>query len=159
MERFATISRTRGGIAMAEQNFANHGKFYPPFHFFVLPVMAINFFWACYRLYATGFSWDGAERVLLALGLFVGFGVGRNMALRVQDRVIRLEERLRYERVFPADLKPRIEQFTVDQFIALRFASDAELPGLARKVLDEKMNERKAIKQMVKNWRPDYLRA
>jgi hypothetical protein len=110
-------------------------------------------------LYATGFSWDGAERVLLALGLFVGFGVGRNMALRVQDRVIRLEERLRYERVFPADLKPRIEQFTVDQFVALRFASDAELPGLARKVLDEKMNERKAIKQMVKNWRPDYLRA
>lgn len=144
---------------MAEQNFANHGKLYPPFHFFVLPVMAINFFWACYRLYAAGFSWDGAERVLLALGLFVGFGVARIMALRVQDRVIRLEERLRYERVLPADLKPRVEEFTVDQFVALRFASDAELPGLARKVLDEKMNERKAIKQMVKNWRPDYLRA
>lgn len=144
---------------MAEQNFANHGKLYPPFHFFVVPVMAINFFWACYRLYAAGFSWDGAERVLLALGLFVGFGVARIMALRVQDRVIRLEERLRYERVLPADLKPRVEEFTVDQIVALRFASDAELPGLARKVLDEKMNERKAIKQMVKNWRPDYLRA
>jgi len=144
---------------MAEQNFANHGKFYPPFHFFVLPVMIINFFWACYRWYTAGFSWDGAERVLLALGLFVGFGVARNMALRVQDRVIRLEERLRYERVLPADLKARVEEFTVDQVVALRFASDAELPGLARKVLDEKMNERKAIKQMVKNWRPDYLRA
>jgi hypothetical protein len=73
--------------------------------------------------------------------------------------VIRLEERLRYERVLPADLKPRIEEFTVSQLVALRFASDAELPGLARKVLDEKMNERKSIKQMVKNWRPDYLRA
>ena len=144
---------------MAEQNFANHGKFYPPFHFFVLPVMIINFFWACYRWYTAGFSWDGAERVLLAVGLFVGFGVARNMALRVQDRVIRLEERLRYERVLPADLKARVEEFTVDQVVALRFASDAELPGLARKVLDEKMNERKAIKQMVKNWRPDYLRA
>ena len=144
---------------MAEQNFANHGKFFPPFHFFVLPVMIINFFWTCYRLYATGFSWDGTERVLLALGLFVGFASGRTMVLKVQDRVIRLEERLRYERVLPVDLKPRIEEFTVAQLVSLRFASDAELPALARKVLEEKMNERKAIKKMVKNWRPDYLRA
>ena len=144
---------------MAEQNFANHGKFFPPFHFFVLPVMAINFFWSSYRWYATGFSWDGAERVLLALGLFVGFGSARVMVLKVQDRVIRLEERLRYERVLPADLKPRIGEFTVSQLVSLRFASDAELPALARKVLDEKMNERKAIKRMVKTWRPDYSRA
>jgi hypothetical protein len=66
---------------------------------------------------------------------------------------------LRYERVLPADLKPRIGEFTVAQLVALRFASDAELPALARKVLDEKMSERKAIKQMVKTWKPDYLRA
>jgi hypothetical protein len=144
---------------MAEQSFANHGRLFPPFHLFVLPVMAINFFWACYRLYVTGLSWESGMRVLLALGLFVGFGSVRTMALRVQDRVIRLEERLRYERVLPADLKPRIVEFTVSQLVALRFASDAELPGLARKVLDEKMTERKAIKQMVKTWRPDYLRA
>jgi hypothetical protein len=144
---------------MAEQNLANHGRFFPPFHFFVIPVMAINFFWAGYRWYATGFSWDGAERVLLALGLFVGFGIARGMVLKVQDRVIRLEERLRYDRVLPADMKPRIGEFTVEQLISLRFASDAELPALARKVLDEKMTERKAIKQMVKTWRPDYLRA
>jgi hypothetical protein len=144
---------------MAEQNFANHSKVVPPFHFFALPVMAINFFWSLYRWKVTEFSWDGGERVLLALGLFVGFASARTMALRVQDRVIRLEERLRYERVLPADLKPRIAEFTVSQLVSLRFASDAELPALARKVLDEKMNERKAIKQMVKNWRPDYLRA
>jgi hypothetical protein len=144
---------------MAEQNFGNHGKFFPPFHFFVIPVMAINFIWSSYRCYATGFSWDGAERVLLALGLFVGFGSARVMVLKVQDRVIRLEERLRYERVLPADLKPRIGEFTVSQLVSLRFASEAELPALARKVLDEKMNERKAIKQMVKTWKPDYLRA
>jgi len=77
----------------------------------------------------------------------------------VQDRVIRLEERLRYERLLPADLKARAGEFTVSQFVSLRFASDAELPALARKVLDDKVNERKAIKQMVKSWKPDYLRA
>ena len=81
------------------------------------------------------------------------------MALKVQDRVIRLEERLRYERVLPSDLKARIGEFTVAQLVSLRFAGDAELPALARKVLDEKLSERKAIKQMVKTWKPDFLRA
>jgi len=143
---------------MAEQNFANHGKVFPPFHFFVIPVMAINFIWSTYRWTVAGFSLDGFERVLLAAALLVGFGTVRRMALTVQDRVIRLEERLRYERVLPADLKVRIGEFTVTQLIALRFASDLELPVLARKVLDDKINERKAIKQMVKTWKPDYLR-
>jgi len=124
-----------------------------------MPVMAINLIWSLSRLWRLGFSWDGLERVLLALGLAVGFLTARIMALRVQDRVIRLEERLRCERVLPADLKPRIGEFTVPQLVSLRFASDAELPALARKVLDEKMSERKAIKQMVKTWKPDYLRA
>ena len=144
---------------MAEQTLSNHGRFYPPFHFFTVPVMAINLIWSLFRLWRMGFSWDGLERVLLALGLVVGFVGARLMVLKVQDRVIRLEERLRYERVLPADLKPRIGEFTVDQLISLRFASDAELPALARKVLDDKMGERKAIKQMVKTWKPDYLRA
>jgi uncharacterized membrane protein YciS (DUF1049 family) len=144
---------------MAEQNFANHGKFFPAFHFLVMPLMAINLCWSIYRLYVTRFSWDGVEQVLLAAGLAVGFLSARVMALRVQDRVIRLEERLRYERVLPTDLKPRIGEFTVSQLVSLRFASDAELPALARKVLDDKINERKAIKQMVKSWKPDYLRA
>jgi len=124
-----------------------------------MPVMAINLIWSLSRLWRLGFSWDGLERVLLALGLAVGFLTARIMALRVQDRVIRLEERLRYERVLSADLKPRIGEFTVPQLVSLRFASDAELPALARKVIDEKMSERKAIKQMVKTWKPDYLRA
>jgi hypothetical protein len=144
---------------MAEQNFANHGRFFPMFHFFVVPVMVINLGWSIYRWYLTGFSVDGGERVLLALGLAAGFLSARIMALTVQDRVIRLEERLRYERVLPADLKARIGEFSVSQLVSLRFACDAELPALARKVLEDKMNERKAIKQMVKTWRPDSLRA
>jgi hypothetical protein len=144
---------------MAEQSFASHGRFLPPFHFVVIPIMVMNLFWCCYRWYATGWTWYGGEQVLLAFGLVLGFLVSRLMALKVQDRVIRLEEHLRYERLLPADLKPRIGEFSVAQVVSLRFASDAELPALARKVLDEKMNERKAIKRMVKTWRPDYLRA
>jgi Family of unknown function (DUF6526) len=144
---------------VTEQKFANHTKVVPPFHFFVLPVMFINFGWSIYRWKVTGFSLDGFERVLLAAALLVGFICARTMALKVQDRVIRLEEQLRYERVLPADLKARISEFTVAQLISLRFASDAELPALARNVIDNKIEQRKAIKQMVKNWRPDYLRA
>jgi hypothetical protein len=144
---------------MAEQNFSNHVRFFPPFHFFVVPVLLINFFWSSYRWKTSGFSVDGFEYVVVAAALLIGFLSARMMALSVQDRVIRLEEQLRYQRLLPADLKPRIGEFTVSQCVALRFASDAELPALARKVLDEKLNQRKAIKQLVKNWRPDYLRA
>ena len=83
----------------------------------------------------------------------------RMFALSVQDRVIRLEERLRYERLLPPDLQARILEFEPGQLVALRFASDAELPGLARKVLDEKLSDRKAIKKMIQNWQSDDLRA
>ena len=144
---------------MAEQNLSNHTKFFPPFHFFVIPVMLINLINSLVHLWRTGFHWDGCMRVLLALGLLVGFLAARLMALRVQDRVIRLEERLRYARVLPSDLQARVDELTLPQIISLRFASDAELPALARKVLDDKMQKRKAIKQMIKTWRPDYLRA
>jgi len=144
---------------MAEQNFANHAKLFPPFHFFVVPVLLVNFVWSIYRLKTWAYSFDGFLNVAVAAALILGFFSARRFALMVQDRVIRLEERLRYQRLLPADLQPRIGEFTVDQIVSLRFASDAELPALARKVLDEKMTQRKVIKQLVKNWRPDYLRA
>jgi Family of unknown function (DUF6526) len=144
---------------MDEQNFSSHTRFFPPFHFFVVPVLLINFFWSIYRWKLSGFSLDGFIAMVVAAALVLGFLCARRMALSVQDRVIRLEERLRYERLLPADLKPRIGDFTAGQCASLRFASDAELPALARKVLDEKLNDRKAIKQLIKNWKPDYLRA
>jgi hypothetical protein len=144
---------------MAEQNFANHAKVFPPFHFFVVPVLLANFVWSVYRLKTWAYSFDGFLTVAVAAALILGFFSVRMFALKVQDRVIRLEERLRYARLLPADLQPRIGDFTVDQIVSLRFASDAELPALARRVLDEKMTQRKVIKQLVKNWRPDYLRA
>ena len=107
----------------------------------------------------TGFSFNGLEWILTSAALFLGVLYARLFALSVQDRVIRLEERLRYERVLPEELRWRADELSVNQFIALRFASDDELSALMKKVLDEKMNGRKAIKQQIKNWRPDYLRA
>jgi hypothetical protein len=96
---------------------------------------------------------------LVAAALFFGALFGRLYDLAVQDRVIRLEERLRYAQVLPADLQATAGELTIGQIVSLRFASDAELPALMRKVLDEKLMERKAIKQLIKNWRPDYQRA
>jgi len=144
---------------MEEQNFGNHGKMVPVFHFFAVPVFATNFFWSLYRLWQSGFSFAGLFGVILAAALVVLVFEARLFALAVQDRVIRLEERLRYERLLPADLQARSGELSIGQIVSLRFAGDAELPVLLRKVLDEKLNERKAIKQLVKNWRPDYLRA
>lgn len=144
---------------MSEQNFENHTRFVPSYHFFALPVFFINFLWSLYRLRSLGFSFEGIFGVLLAAALVVVVLRARLFALAVQDRVIRLEERLRYERLLPADLRTRIDEFTVAQMISLRFACDAELPALARKVLDEKLTERKAIKQLIKTWKPDFQRA
>jgi hypothetical protein len=144
---------------MAEQNFSNHTKFVPTFHFFLLPVLFLNLGWSIYRLIHTGFTWDGLIYFLTALALLVGFIGARTMALRVQDRVIRMEERLRLSHLLPDDLKPRVGEFTVDQLVALRFASDDELPALSRKVLNDKVTDRKTVKQMVKNWQADNLRA
>jgi Family of unknown function (DUF6526) len=144
---------------MTEQNFANHGRLVPLFHFFVLPMLVINFGIQLYRWIHLGFTPLQFIPVLVAAALFLGALYARMFALAVQDRVIRLEERVRYERVLPADLQARCGELTINQIVALRFACDAELPTLARKVLDEKLTERKAIKQLIKTWKPDYQRA
>ena len=144
---------------MAEQNYANHVKWVPAYHFFVLPVLIINLVSAVVRLIRLGFTWDAIIHALTAAALVVLASNARFFALAVQDRVIRMEERLRMARLLPEDLRPRIGDFTKGQLVALRFASDEELPELARKVLIDKLTDVKAIKQMVKHWRPDYLRA
>jgi hypothetical protein len=144
---------------MTEQNFANHGKFVPAYHFFAVPVLIVNFAWSMYRLKTLGLSFEGIFGVLLAAALVVLAFLARVFALAVQDRLIRLEEKLRYERILPEELRWRADELTVGQFVSLRFASDEELPQLMQKVLDGKVTERKAIKQLIKNWKPDYLRA
>ena len=144
---------------MAEQSFQNHTKWVPWFHFFVQPVFLVNFIYSFFRLKPASFSFESILGVFVAAALVIGAVCLRLMALTVQDRVIRLEMRLRMERLLPADLKARIGEFTLGQLIALRFASDAELPDLARAVLKDHLTDKKAIKQMVKNWQPDLLLA
>jgi Family of unknown function (DUF6526) len=148
-----------------QQNFANHGKIVPAFHFFLMPVLFLNFASSVYLVHATARHAGAAFpllhailNLLLAVALIILAFLARIFALGVQDRVIRLEERLRYQQLLPDDLKPRINEFTISQVVALRFASDAELSGLARKVLDSNLNNRKVIKQMIQNWRADYQR-
>jgi Family of unknown function (DUF6526) len=144
---------------MAEQNYANHVRWVPTFHFFVMPVLLLNFGWSIHKLSHHWFSWDGLIGAAVALALLIFMFNARLFALRVQDRVIRMEERQRMSRLLPSELQGRILEFTPAQLVALRFASDGELPGLAQKVLADKITNQKAIKQMVKNWRADYLRA
>ncbi len=145
--------------ARPQQNFANHTKFVPAFHFFVLPVLLVNLVQAVLQWRRELWSVGGAIWVLTSVALLVGFLLSRLFAATVQDRVIRLEEQLRYQRVLPADLLARASELSVGQIVSLRFASDGELAGLVRKVLDEKLEDRKAIKRLIQNWRADYLRA
>jgi hypothetical protein len=141
------------------QNLANHVRVVPPFHMFVLPVLMVNVVWSIYLLVKAGISFQSVFGVLMALALFLLGLFARLFVLTVQDRVIRLEMRMRLAQILPVDLRPRIAEFTPAQLVSLRFASDAELPALARKVLDDKMTNRKAIKQLIKDWQGDYLRA
>jgi hypothetical protein len=140
------------------QNFANHARFVPAFHFFIAPVLLINFIWSLVQL-RNGFGFASVMSVLVAAALVALAFAARLFALAVQDRVIRLEMRLRLVRLLPADLQPRITEFSVGQLVSLRFAGDEELPALARQVLEEKLDDRKTIKRRIKNWQGDFLRA
>ena len=144
----------------APQNFKNHMRLNPPFHFFILPALLLNLI---FSIYATIHHWP-EHRILflwwivMSLVLFMVAGISRSQTLRVQDRVIRLEERLRLHALLPAEDRAHINELSIKQLIALRFASDDELPALARKTLTQNL-ERKAIKQSIINWRGDYHRA
>jgi len=141
------------------QNFKNHARFFPPFHFFAAPILLLNFILAIaetirhWPAHPVLFIWW----IVLSLALIVLALSSRIMALTAQDRVIRLEEKLRFAALLPADLHARSQALTVRQIIGLRFASDDELPALVKRALDENLTE-KQIKQAINNWRPDYLR-
>ncbi|HEX4002260.1 MAG TPA: DUF6526 family protein [Candidatus Acidoferrales bacterium] len=145
-------------MAQKVQSFENHAKTVPAFHFFVLPVLFLNFVSSIVRVVRAPSYWTVVS-LLVAIALVLLALCARMFAMTVQDRVIRLEMQLRLQQLLPPDLRARIPEFTVNQLVSLRFASDAELPDLARKVLDEKLNDRKAIKKLIRTWQPDYLRA
>jgi hypothetical protein len=138
------------------QNYANHARFDPPYHFFVLPVVLITTIAIIVRAVRAPSLWSVWLVVVAVAGCLAVFKIRLN-ALRVQDRVIRLEERLRMMATLPEAMRSRIGELTDGQFIGLRFASDEELPTLVKRALDEKLSL-KDIKKAVTKWRPDYSR-
>jgi len=142
--------------AQPMQNYANHTRLDPPYHMFLLPVAGLNILaaiWNVVRNPGLGSAWF----VILALAGVVAVLKLRMYALKVQDRVIRLEERLRLSQLLTGPLRDRIGDLTEAQLIALRFASDAELPALVEKALEGTMVPRE-LKQAVVNWRADFFR-
>jgi hypothetical protein len=140
--------------AETTQNFSNHTRFDPIFHFFVMPVFAITLIVTIVHLVRRP-SLHSAWMVVFAFAALLAIFKIRLYALKVQDRVIRLEERLRLATLLDPSFRPRIPELTEDQLVGLRFASDAELPTLAVRVLNEKLS-RDEIKRSVQNWCPDY---
>jgi len=138
------------------QSLANHMKFDPPFHFFVLPVLLVNIFVVAFLFFRSP-GLGGAWIVLVSVALMVFAGRTRSFVTHLQDRIIRLEERLRLANVLQEPLRSRINELTDSQLIGLRFASDAELPALVQRALDEKLS-RRDIKKAIVEWRPDYAR-
>ena len=145
-------------MAQQTQSFENHAKVVPAYHFFTFGLAAINLLWNLYRT-AVDFSVAQLMSLAVAVVLLMLFFFARIFALTVQDRVIRLEMRLRLAQLLPNDLRPRIAELTPKQLVALRFASDEELPDLCRTVLTDRVSDAKAIKKMIRKWEGDYLRA
>ena len=144
--------------SMQAQNAANHARYVPGFHFVTGTLVLINLIWSVYNVYAAR-NLAAVQGLAIGVILFAFFVYLRAFPVRVQDRLIRLEERLRLARLLPPDMQSRSDEFTADQLIALRFASDAEVPALAKRVMTERITSRKEIKAMVKDWRADTMRA
>ncbi len=143
------------------QNLANHVRLDPPFHFLMVPVAVITVlvvgYYLVHSFLAQSFHWLGAWLLVITVAAMVATFKIRLYALRVQDRVIRLEERLRLTSLLQEPLRSRISELTDAQFVGLRFAPDEELPALVQRALDEKLGTGD-IKKAITNWRPDYSR-
>jgi hypothetical protein len=141
------------------QTYKNHTRWFPPFHFFAGPILMLNFIFA---IVATVHYWPRHHvlflwYIVVSLALIVLALSSRVMALKAQDRLIRLEERLRFAALLPPDLLTRSHALTEEQYVGLRFASDDEIPALVKRTLDENLSQ-KDIKKSINNWRPDYFR-
>lgn len=145
-------------MAESTQTYKSHRRYIPIFHFFAIPVLMLNVVAQLLRFnkYRTTYS---GWLVLVAIALVILIFAARSMASRVQDRVIRLEERMRLASLLPQDLQHRVNELTASQLVGLRFASDEELPELARRCLDGELIKGEQVKKEVKSWRPDNLRA
>ena len=142
-----------------EQNFKNHGRLDSATHLFIFPIFLLNFF---FSIYATIHHWPWHRDyhlwwIVMSIALMVFATRTRMQDLKLQDRIIRLEERLRLAALLPAAEQAHVHELSTHQLVALRFASDAEIPALVHKTLTQNL-EPKAIKQSITHWRADYLR-
>lgn len=139
------------------QRFENHARYVPLYHF-VLSLMILVFLGLAIWRVVRSPGLDSVMAVLLALILILIFYYARGFPLAVQDRLIRLEMRLRLRETLPQELQSRILELTPDQLIGLRFASDGEMAGLVRRVLDGELRDRRQIKRAVSDWQADEFR-
>ncbi len=144
-------------MAKTPQTLANHARYVPMYHFVLGGLLALNFLHATRQAWAH-FSDDTLYALIVSISLMLLFWYTRQFAVSVQDRVIRLELRLRLRELAP-DLMPRFDQLRPPQVTALRFASDAELPDLTRQTLDGKLATSPEIKKQIKDWQGDHWRA
>jgi hypothetical protein len=142
---------------MNAQTYANHTRWHPPFHFFVVPVMVLNFIWSIVQFVMTP-GWDSGRWAVVSLALLVLMFLVRLNPLKAQDRIIRLEERLRYQQTLSPALLQQSRSLRTREIIALRFAPDDELEALVSAVLRGKLTRPALIKQAIKNWRGDTFR-
>jgi hypothetical protein len=140
------------------QNFENHVRRTPMYYNLAGLVLLVNIIWSGYRLIGD-LSVGSVITFLVSVALLVAAFAARTQTLTVQNRVIRLEQRLRFRELLSADVAARACELPVGQIVALRFASDAELPVLVNQVLAGQLGDPKDIKQKVTNWQGDFLRA
>lgn len=141
-----------------QQSFASHRRYVPGYHFVLSGILVVNFIGQLVGAFRHP-SWSDWWDVVMAIAFILMGWYLRAFPNRVQDRVIRSEERMRLGRLLPAELRPRLGEFTPEQLVALRFASDEELPALATRVLNEGITSKTAIKALIRQWRADNLRA
>jgi uncharacterized protein DUF6526 len=144
-------------MADQSQTFATHRRWIPMWHFFAIPVLLINVFVVAYHFVRDPQLISGWA-LLVAIALLIGIFLSRDMPLRAQDRIIRLEERTRLDRLLPSDLRGRVGELTASQLIAIRFAQDDEVPDLTRRALNGELKSQGDIKRAIRNWRADHLR-
>ena len=142
---------------MPDQNFANHRRYWPPWHFFAVPILVANVI-VLATVFARNPTLATGWNVIVSIALILAVLASRVMPLRAQDRIICLEERTRLERVLPSDLRAHIPELSRRHLIALRFAPDAELPDLTRRVLGGELKTPSDIKRAIAAWRADDLR-
>lgn len=140
------------------QSYKNHAKNVPLFHFVAVPILIANFLYASYHL-RWGVDLPHVMAALTAFALVLLAFMARLFALTVQDRVIRLEMRLKLRELLPSGMHGQINTLTAKQMVGLRFASDAELPSLVAQVLKDNITKADAIKKMITDWQADDHRA